>query len=204
MGYDPRLGGQATHIRAHELRQIGRPARRVHPFRSPETQRTLPHHLPGDRRELSDDGRSRRLAQSGAASAHDALARFGPQRHVGPGGARPDLCAAHVGGTAADGIRVAAVRRRPARGRRPDRGRAAGHRGANRRQAREEAGAGAHRSRRDDLRPFRLCRRGAGRQAGRQAEAHRVRAARAGQGARRAGRRRPGRREPGDLRCRRD
>ena len=59
------------------------------------------------------------------------------------------------------------------------------------------------RSRRDDLRPVALRRRGARRQAGEQAQAHRVRAAGARQGAGRAGRRRPERREPGDRPARR-
>ena len=57
-------------------------------------------------------------------------------------------------------------------------------------------GAGADRSRRDDLRPLALRRRRAHRQAGQQDQAHRVRAAGARQGPGGAGRRRPARREP--------
>ena len=75
-------------------------------------------------------------------------------------------------------------------------------RGADRRQAREGAGAGADRGRRDALGPVALRRRRARRQAGGRAQAHRVRAAGARQGAGRAGGRGPGAWRTASSRCR--
>ena len=173
------------------------------PLRAAEAQRALAHHLPADRRELSGDRRSRRLAQSGAPPADDAVAGLDPQRHVGPGASGAHLRPAHLGGPAADRGGPQAVRRRAAGDRRPHRRRAPPDRGPAQDPAREVRRAGARRRRRDDLRPVGLRRRGPRRQAGEQAQARGVCAAGARQGAGGAGRRRPERREPRDRSARR-
>ena len=196
--FDPRFctAERPKHQRMSKDIPLSRPILDREPVRAAEAQRALAHHLPADRRDLSGHRRAGRLAQSVARPADGAVAGLDPQRHVGPGAPGLHLRAPHLGRPPADRDGLAHVRRRPARARRPDRRRAPPDRGADRHQARAVAGAGADRSRRDDLRPLALRRRRAHRQAGEQDQAHRVRAAGARQGPGGAGRRRPARREP--------
>ena len=84
-------------------------------------QRALARDFPPDRRELSDDRRAGRLAQSVAHPADGAVAGLGAQRDVGPRAARPDLRAAYLGRPAADRARPALFRRCADGGRRPHR-----------------------------------------------------------------------------------
>ena len=156
-------------------------------------QRALARDFPADRRELSDDRRAARLAQPVAADHHAAVAGLGAQRHGRPRAARPDLCAAHLGGPAADRTGAALLRRCADAGRRPQRERAPPDRVAGRRRrqvGRERADRGVGPA----VRAHARRRRGADREVERAAEEHRVRAARARARAGRAGRRgRPGR-----------
>ena len=91
--------------------------------RARPAQRALARHFSSNRRELSRDRRTRRLAQYFAPDRDAAVAGFGPQRDVGPRSARPDLCAAYLGRPPADRTRPALLRRRPDAGRRPHRSR---------------------------------------------------------------------------------
>src|SRR5437868_1651620 len=75
-------------------------------------QRTLARYFSSNRRELSRDRRTRRLAQYLAPDLGAAVAGLGPQRHGGSRATRPDLCAAYLGGTAADRTRIAVFCRR--------------------------------------------------------------------------------------------
>src|SRR5580692_1304585 len=75
--------------------------------RARPAQRTLAGYFSSNRRELSRDRRTRRLAQHFAADRRAAVAGVGAQRDGGPRGARPDLRPAYLGRTAADRIRLA-------------------------------------------------------------------------------------------------
>src|SRR6185295_14039839 len=77
-----------------------RAARRARP-----AQRALARHFSSNRRELSRDRRTRWLTQYFPSDCGAAVAGFRAQRDVGPRAARPDLCAAHFGGTIADRTR---------------------------------------------------------------------------------------------------
>ena len=160
-----------------ELVGAGRPDRRdAGGPRS--TQRAFARYFPPDRGELSRHRRAGGLAQHLTPDHDAALARFGAQRDVGPGAARPHLCAAHLGRPAADRDGAALLRGRADGNRRPRRSRPArdGGQGRGRRQVH---GGGAERSLGHAVRPHARGRRGAGRQIERAAQAHRVRAARA-------------------------
>ena len=149
-------------------------------------QRALARDLPPDRRELSGDRRAGRLAQHLAPDHDAAVAGLGAQRDVGPRAARPHLCAAHLGRTAADRAGLALLRRCADGDRRPRRRRPARH-GGQGRGRRQVHGRGAQRGLRHALRPHARGRRGAGGEVERAAQAHRVRAARARARAGRAG-----------------
>src|SRR6202040_1277023 len=90
---------------------IARRADRLRRDQSCAAQRTLARDLPADRRILSRDRRAGRLAQHLAPHSDDVVARLGAQRDVGPGAARPDLRAAHLGRAAPDRTWPALLRR---------------------------------------------------------------------------------------------
>src|SRR5664279_3238952 len=63
------------------------------------TQRAFAGYFSSNRRELSGDRRTGRLAQHLAPDRDAAVAGLGAQRDVGSRGARPDLRAAYLGRT---------------------------------------------------------------------------------------------------------
>src|ERR1700709_2839524 len=65
-------------------------------------QRAVTRHFSSNRRELSHDPRTPRLAQYLAPDRGAAVAGLGAQRDVRPRAARPDLRAAHLGRPVAD------------------------------------------------------------------------------------------------------
>src|SRR3954469_14150550 len=73
-------------------------------------ERALARSVSPDRGELSRHRRTCGLAQPLASHSDDIVAGFGAQRYVGPGAARPHLCAAYLGGAAADRNRTAVFR----------------------------------------------------------------------------------------------
>ena len=164
-------------------------------------QRALARHFSSNRRELSRDRRAGRLAQHLAPDRGAAVAGLGAQRDVRSRAARPDLCAAYLGGPAADRTRPALLRRCPDAGRRSHRsgaaidpeparlrrpgaiGRSRPWRGPDAAVGPDAGGGG-----------------GADREIQFAAEAYRIRAAGTGAGAGGAGRRgRPGREPRADL-----
>ncbi len=152
---------------------------RLDPGQPRRAQRALARDFPPDRRELSDDRRAGRLAQSGAHPADRAVAGLGAQRDVGPRAARPDLCAAYLGRPAADRARPALFRRRADGGRRSHRRRPPLDRGAGRRRRQQQvAGVDPHRGLADAVGADPLRQHRAHRQEQRAAQAHRIRAAR--------------------------
>src|SRR5215208_5783385 len=80
--------------------------------RARPAQRAITRHFSSNRRELSRDRRTCRLTQYFAPDRGAAVAGFRPQRDVGPRSARPDLCAAYLGGPPSDRTRLALLRRR--------------------------------------------------------------------------------------------
>ena len=167
-------------------------------------QRAFAGYLPPDRRELSGDRRTRRLAQHLAPDRGSAVAGLGPQRDGRSRSARADLCAAYLGWTVADRNRPAVLCRCPDAGRRSHRSRAAIDPDPTRFRRQGAVGRGCTwRGADPALRPHARGRRGVDRQIQFTAEAHRVRSAGAGAGAGRAGRRRrPGRKSRAGA-CRR-
>src|ERR1700712_1054181 len=76
-------------------------------------QRAFARHFSSNRRELSRDRRTRRLAQYLAPDRDAAVAGLGAQRDVRPRAARPDLRAAHLGRPASGRTSPAVLRRCP-------------------------------------------------------------------------------------------
>src|ERR1051325_4856582 len=70
--------------------------------RAGPAQRALAGYFSSNRRELPRDRRTRRLAQYFAPDLGTIVAGLGPQRDGGSRATRPDLCAAYLGGKAAD------------------------------------------------------------------------------------------------------
>ena len=158
-------------------------------------QRAFAGYISPDRRELSGDRRTGRLAQHLAPDRGAAVAGLGAQRDGRSRAARPDLCAAYLGRAAADRIRAALLCRCPDAGRRSHRSRTAID--PDPACFRRQGAIGRGRARRGAdpaVRPYPGGRRGVDRQIQFAAEAYRVRSAGTGAGAGRAGRRRrPGR-----------
>ena len=98
-------------------------------------QRPIQGSLPADRRCLRRHRRAGGVADDRPPARRADLPGHHPQRHGGPGGGRPALCPAHLGRPHPDRCGLAALRRRPARGRQRHRRGAAGDRGPVRRPA---------------------------------------------------------------------
>src|SRR5260370_18108573 len=156
--------------------------------RARPAQRAFAGYISSNRRELSSDRRTRRFAQHFAPDRGAAVAGLGAERDVGSGAARPDLCAAYVGGTAADRIGFAVFRRCLDAGRRSHRtGTAVDPEPACVRRQGATSRGPPSRSLDAAVRPDTGRRGGADRKIQFAAEAYRIRAAGAGTGAGGAG-----------------
>src|SRR3954447_15600152 len=166
--------------------------------RAGPAQRALAGHISSNRREFPDDRRARWLAQHFTPDRGSTVARVGAERDGRSRATRPDICAAYFRGPVADRIRFAVLRRRLDAGRRSYRtGATVDPESAC---IRRQGAIGRGRAWRSVDAAFRPDPRGGGGANGKiefAAEAHRIRAARAGASTRCARRRgRPGR-EPG-------
>ena len=101
------------------------------------TDRSLAGGAPPPGRGIHGDGAAGGLTHALAPTLHPGVASHGAERHGRPGGCRPALCAARLGGSAADPDGHADLRGRAARVGPPYRGRACQHRG-------EMPGGGPH------------------------------------------------------------
>src|ERR1043165_4134784 len=142
-----------TILRNRTEKTAGVPGRspRIEPGGLSAAQRALARDLPADRRELSRDRRTGRLAQSRADHSDDLVARLGAQRDGRPRAARARLRAAHLRRATADRAGAALLRRCADAGRRYHRAGPPGDRGASRGRRHVEIGrCGADRFRRSE------------------------------------------------------